>query len=399
MEDYTFKKYSEIEIIEEVTDTSHVLIEQDGDIRRVSTSQIGKVKTVNGVEPDESGNVEQIQADYQQNDPTAPDYIKNRTHYELWTIPNSSCYFEGRVADPSATGWNGSLGQYGYLSNKKVILHEGHVFEWRINGELWLTIYNFYQSDELAIYHMKNSPYRIIFEAPKMDRKTGLKVFRFRIQATESMDKYPTFTAAYKYDQKLKQLDEMFIPNSIARTADVTKTVSGVIKTASGIAPDENGDIDIINMKRNHIILTDQIDGYDYVVQMKGGNLVSYCMPSIEVTTMPDKLIYIDGEPFDTTGMVITAIYQNGESKIAEGCIGVINSKNSTATIIYTENGVKHTVDIDVIVEPFDPAVWLVDFNYTDNSNGTYTITGWKGTLNGEPNTEMIIPNNTKIIV
>jgi hypothetical protein len=46
MENYTFKKYSETEIIEEVTDTSYMLIEQDGDIRRVSTSQIARVEDV-----------------------------------------------------------------------------------------------------------------------------------------------------------------------------------------------------------------------------------------------------------------------------------------------------------------------------------------------------------------
>ena len=40
----------------------------------------------------------------------------------------------------------------------------------------------------------------------------------------------------------------------------------------------------------------------------------------------------------------------------------------------------------------------LIDFNYSYNSNnGVYTITGWKGTYNGEPSTKIIIPNHPNI--
>lgn len=47
----------------------------------------------------------------------------------------------------------------------------------------------------------------------------------------------------------------------------------------------------------------------------------------------------------------------------------------------------------------FDPTTDLVDFEYADNDDGTYTITSWKGTCNGQPSTEMIIPNNSAIIL
>lgn len=46
-----------------------------------------------------------------------------------------------------------------------------------------------------------------------------------------------------------------------------------------------------------------------------------------------------------------------------------------------------------------DPSIDLIDFEYTDNGNGTYTLTGWKGTLNGEPSTELVIPNFKEIII
>ncbi len=41
----------------------------------------------------------------------------------------------------------------------------------------------------------------------------------------------------------------------------------------------------------------------------------------------------------------------------------------------------------------------LVDFEYTDNGDGTAIITGWKGTLNGVASTEMVIPDDDRIII
>jgi hypothetical protein len=83
--DFTFKKISGTEQVEDVASTANVLIEDNGDIKRVSANQIGKVKTINGVEADENGNInietEQVQADLTQNDENALDYVKGRTHW------------------------------------------------------------------------------------------------------------------------------------------------------------------------------------------------------------------------------------------------------------------------------------------------------------------------------
>ena len=53
-----YKKLSEVPIAESVTEAANVVIEDAGGIRRTPMSEIGKVKTVNGVEPDENGNVD-----------------------------------------------------------------------------------------------------------------------------------------------------------------------------------------------------------------------------------------------------------------------------------------------------------------------------------------------------
>ena len=44
-------------------------------------------------------------------------------------------------------------------------------------------------------------------------------------------------------------------------------------------------------------------------------------------------------------------------------------------------------------------ATLLKDFEYTKNEDGTYTLTAWLGTFEGEPSTEIIVPDNEKIIL
>jgi hypothetical protein len=56
-EKFEFKKLSETETAETVGDSATVLVEDGGVIKRTPKAQIGTVKTVNGVEPDETGDV------------------------------------------------------------------------------------------------------------------------------------------------------------------------------------------------------------------------------------------------------------------------------------------------------------------------------------------------------
>ena len=41
----------------------------------------------------------------------------------------------------------------------------------------------------------------------------------------------------------------------------------------------------------------------------------------------------------------------------------------------------------------------LIDFEYIKNNDGTVTLTAWKGTLNGVPSTEIVIPDSNRIIL
>ena len=184
----------------------------------------------------------------------------------------------------------------------------------------------------------------------------------------------------------LKQLDEVMIPDTIARVEAVNSVVNEEVYKA-----------------KDYIAFIDQVNGYTYIACMRDGNFVTYCaVKSIEVTTMPAKTEYMAGEYFDPNGMIVTAVNYDGSTReitdfaypstyIAEGTTSI--------EITYVEYGITYVAFIPVTVSAFDAATALVDFTYTDNGNGTYTITGWNGTLNGNASTEMIIPNYGCIIV
>jgi hypothetical protein len=156
-----------------------------------------------------------------------------------------------------------------------------------------------------------------------------------------------------------------------------------------------------VNQAKDFIVLKDSETNQDYVVMMKNGSLVSFCKyDHIEITAMPTKTVYTKGEPFDTSGLVITAVRQDGTTKIIEDyTYPEYIMETESIEIQYNEFGVIYTTNIPLTVNEFNPAVELIDFNYTTNSDGTYTLTAWKQTLNGEPSTEMIVPNNHLIIV
>ena len=156
-----------------------------------------------------------------------------------------------------------------------------------------------------------------------------------------------------------------------------------------------------ISSPRKGIPMLDEINGYTYILTMRDGELVTYIgTDHIEVTQMPNKTTYVEGEYLDTDGMVVMAYGQDGSSKEVTSVVELSSvSSDGDVEITYTECGYVFTTIINTEASPFDPVTTLIDFEYTDNGDGTYTITGWKGTTNGAASTEIIIPNNSKIIV
>ena len=170
----------------------------------------------------------------------------------------------------------------------------------------------------------------------------------------------------------------------------------------------DKSELEKLNTPKDYIILIDQVSGIKYRVAMRNGSIVSYAyVEGITVTSAPAKTTYMAGEYFDSTGMIISTVSSDGatnevsEFAIDKTYMNTYLTENVTEiSVSYTdENGEVYTTAVPITVTPFDPAVTLVDFEYTANDDGTYTLTGWKGTYNGEASTEIIIPNNGLIRV
>lgn len=57
---YEFKKLSDVNVVESMSDNAHVLVEENGEIVKIpkNVTNKGLVKTINSIEPDENGNLE-----------------------------------------------------------------------------------------------------------------------------------------------------------------------------------------------------------------------------------------------------------------------------------------------------------------------------------------------------
>ncbi len=72
-------------------------------------------------------------------------------------------------------------------------------------------------------------------------------------------------------------------------------------------------------------------------------------LKSIKISQKPTKLVYTAGDPFDTTGMIVTATYTNDETENVTNYTfspSVMEVGKTYVTIHYTEKGVTKTVNV-----------------------------------------------------
>jgi hypothetical protein len=96
-------------------------------------------------------------------------------------------------------------------------------------------------------------------------------------------------------------------------------------------------------------------------------------LASVAVTTKPTKLIYVKGEPFDTTGMTVTAYYDNGTSAVitdymVDGYSSIVGTHEITVSYM------GKTDTFTVTVNPGVPST-LTSTKYTISNNTISKIT------------------------
>lgn len=111
---------------------------------------------------------------------------------------------------------------------------------------------------------------------------------------------------------------------------------------------------------------------------------------SIEVTTNPDKLIYVEGEMFDETGIVVSANYDWSNDQSTVEVVtdqvtydkGVLALGDDEVVVSYEEDGETVTTTIDITVNPVAPLIGdglIIDMPTssleidTDSTNGMAT--------------------------
>ena len=151
---------------------------------------------------------------------------------------------------------------------------------------------------------------------------------------------------------------------------------------------------------------SNKIDDMIGVIQKTLLNILGIPVPaSISVVKYPDKTSYYEGDYFEPDGIELELTFDDGSTQIVSDVNDIIISSiplkitDTSATFKYSYYGAYYYISVPVTVSEFNKEFTLIDFNFIDNGNDTYTITEWKGTLNGIPSTELVIPNNTKIIL
>lgn len=99
-------------------------------------------------------------------------------------------------------------------------------------------------------------------------------------------------------------------------------------------------------------------------------------LTEIAITTQPDATVYVVGDAFDTTGMVITATYLNGDTQTIGPEAYILSYHTdlalgqSTVTVTYTEDEITKAVNIPVtvVMEEFTVTYIVEGGTFTDGT-------------------------------
>lgn len=158
---------------------------------------------------------EQVQADWDQTDEAAVDFVKNKTH-------GTVMYAQAEVASYTETTVGSSvrvtLDPVGYLDGKRIRIHENAVMELKINDTVFSTNLNYITKlAGLTWGYYDGNPVVIRNILTSSDTKVYIVQIDFTLAAPAVV------SAQYKYPTT-QTLDEKYIPDTIARKTDIPYT-------------------------------------------------------------------------------------------------------------------------------------------------------------------------------
>lgn len=169
-------------------------------------------------------------------------------------------------------------------------------------------------------------------------KKTDSVAVTVRVLASIEISNPPTKTA-YKYG-------EVFSPAGMAVTARYT---DGQSRTVTGYTYSPTG-----ALKLSDTTITVSYTEGDVTKTTTQAITVAKVLSGIKITTPPNRTAYFEREVFDPAGMVVTANYTDGSSKIVTGYTysptSQLSKGTTMITVSYSEGGVTKTTTQSITV-------------------------------------------------
>ena len=119
------------------------------------------------------------------------------------------------------------------------------------------------------------------------------------------------------------------------------------------------------------------------------GNKEEAKLRAIGVTTKPTKMVYVSGEKFDPTGMVVSAQYTDSKVKVVTGWDydkkASLQEEDNLITIKYTEGTITKTCTLKITVNPGIDHVKYHEFVNGKCSCGAMMFEAEKAITSGTP--------------
>ena len=343
----------------------------------------------------------EIRSDWYQSDPSQKNFIKNRPFYEefqpyiTWDGKSGeySLYWDGNNYYQVSTD---ALEDYTHFIGGKVLLSDGTSVN-IIKVYRYETDFGYGSKIELD-----GAPYWIYATTDPDGVVEPQNMYVYLPGVHYPIDDNGVYVQGVLVPENICKLDEKFLPEPVVKchTAEAGQIIVVKSVNENGV-PVEWEAVDAQNNQR-YLTLCDINTGYKHYVFIEDGYVNStIAITGIKVLSNPTKLDYTDSDVFDPSGMIVASVLPNGKEIVITNDVTYdkfVTLGSTNHIITYTEvDGTVHTTEVPIITRSLEVA--LDDFIYTTNDDGTYTIDGWKETLNGEPSTKCLVPNSELVII
>ena len=262
---------------------------------------------------------------------------KTLTNIEITQMPNKTVYEEGEKFDPTgmevtATYSDNSqekVTNYTYIPTGSLKTTDKKVVISYTEENITNTEENITKTAEVNItVNAKPTP------PPVEKNLTSIKITK--------MPNKTVYEEGEKFDPTGMEVTAIYSDNTRAVITNYTYSPTGSLKTTDKKVT--------ISYTEDNITKTAEIN---ITVNAKP-TPPQKILTNIEITQMPNKIVYKEGETFDKTGMVVTATYSDGSRENINNynCfpITALTTNHTHITVTYTENGRTVTAKVQITV-------------------------------------------------